>query len=368
MANNLMPKGRVATGVKAAPHVTDESLVDVVNGDVVLERRIPVSRGPIGDIATGNGSIVVANAGDDSVSVIDAATLAVAATVAIGGELTAVVVAQDRAYVSIAADSHDEVSVIDLDTRTVIKTYPVAFGVTALAVGADGKRVYAGRAAQDRVDVTVIDVTAERVGTIEIGRGPAAGIDALGVDPGGKRLYVAVTDTGGSRLVIVDTETSSTIRVVPVGSPIRDIACAGGAVYVLTSDRAVGGAVHVIDLATMKVTDTVTVGGAPTRMAISPDQTRAYIVDYDRVAVLCTLSLDVIDSLKVDARPSCATQGMDGSRLYIADYSGAVSVFSVESKIEMLYAQFLAADPVALSGSRRPRALHVPRTRQPVTA
>jgi YVTN family beta-propeller protein len=176
---------------------------------------------------------------------------------------------------------------------------------------------------------------------------------------------VAVTDARGSRLVVVDTETSSTVRVVPVGAPIRDIAHATGAVYVLTSDRAAGGAVHVVDLATMKVTDTVTVGGAPTQMAISADQSRAYIVDYDQVAVLCTLSLDIVDALKVEARPSCAAQGADGSRLYIADYSGAVSVFSVESTIEALYSQFLATDAVAQSA---PRALHVPRTLQPVTA
>ncbi|PRC51225.1 hypothetical protein C6A85_65230, partial [Mycobacterium sp. ITM-2017-0098] len=89
----------------------------------------------------------------------------------------------------------------------------------------------------------------------------------------------------------VDTETTKTLRVVPVGSPIRDIAHAGAAVYVLTSDRAVGGAVHVVDLASMKVTATITVGGAPTQMAVSPDQTRVYVVDYDHVAVLCTMSL-----------------------------------------------------------------------------
>lgn len=365
MANFLMPKGQTNTRGEAASQVTEEPLVDVVTSDVVMERRVAVSRGPIGDIATGVGYVVMANAGDDSVSVLDARTLTVVGTVALGGEPTSVVVSEDRAYVSVASGSHDDVSVIDLDTRTVVTTYPLASGVTALAVGADGKRVYAGSTTNDRVDVAVIDVTAERVGTIEIGRGPAANIDALRVDPAGKRLYVAVTDDRGSRLIVVDTETTRTTRVVPVGSPIRDIACASGAVYVLTSDRAIGGAVHVIDLATMTLTDMVTVGGAPTQLAISPDQTRAYVVDYDRVVVLCTLGVDVVDSLKVDARPSCAAQGADGSRLYVADYSGAVSVFSVESSIEVLYSQFLATDPVALSV---PRALHVPRTLQRASA
>lgn len=365
MANILLPKGQVMSSGKAGSYVTDEPRVEASSGDVVLERRIAVSRSPIGDVAVAGDSAVTANAGDDSISVLDAATMTVVDTIAVGGEPTAVAVTDDRAYVSVAANSHDTVSVIDLGTRAVIKTYPVAFGVTALAVSADGKRVYAGRAAHDRVDVAVIDVTAERVGTIEIGRGQAANVDALRVDSAGKRLYVAVTDTQSSRLVVVDTETSRTVRVVPVGSPIRDIAHAGTAVYVLTSDRAVGGAVHVVDLATMRVTDTITVGGAPTQMSVSPDRARVYVVDYDRVVVLCTLSLDIVDALKVAARPSCVAQGVDGSRLYIADYSGGVSVFSVESSIEALYSQFLATDPVALTV---PRALHVPRTLQPVTA
>lgn len=359
MANFLMPERHVMHNRTADAHEADAPLENTANGDVILERRLVVSRGPIGDIAAGHGSVVMANAGDDSVSVLDPATLAVVSKIALDGEPLAVAVTDDRAYVSIAAPSYDAVAVIDLDTKAVIKTYPVAFGVTALAASPDGKRVYAGRSVQDRVDIAVIDVTAERVGTIEVGRAPAANIDALRVDPSGKRLYLAVTDVNGSRLVVVDAETSRISRVVPVGSPIRDIADAGDVIYVLTSDRAVGGAVQVVDLATMRITDAVNLGGAPTQLVMSADQSRAYIVDYDRVAVLCSLSLDIVDSLKVDSRPSCVAQGGDGTRLYIADYAGGLSVFSVESSIAMLYSQFLATDPIALA---QPRI-----QRQPVT-
>ncbi|CAN3130428.1 hypothetical protein ACNUDN_21085 [Mycobacterium sp. smrl_JER01] len=360
MANFSVPKGRMfrnGSSDTAETQVAGESSVDRVASDpaggVALERRLTVGRGAIGDIAAGATAVVMANAGDDSVSIVDNTTLTVVATVAVGGQPTAVTVSDDRAYVSVAAENVDAVTVIDLDTRAVITTYPVAVGVSALAVGPAGKRVYAGRATHDRVDITVIDVTAERVGTIGIGSGPAANVDALSADPSGKRLYAAITDAVGSRLVIVDTETAQVQRVVPVGSPIRDIAYAGGAVYVLTSDRADGGAVLVVDLTTMRVTDRVTVGGAPTQLTMSADQTRAYIVDYDRVAVLCTLSLDIVDSLTVDARPSCVTQGADSARLYLADYAGTVTVFSVESSIEALYSEFIATDPIAMGVPRR---------------
>jgi DNA-binding beta-propeller fold protein YncE len=251
------------------------------------------------------------------------------------------------------------VSVIDLDSLCVTATYEVASGVTALAAGPDGKRVYAGRATDDRVELTVIDTTAERVGTIDVGTAPAANIDALRVDANGKRLYVAVTDAIGSQLVVLDAETTRVTRVVPVGSPIRDIACAGDAIYVLTSDRATGGVVHAIDLPTGKVAGTVVLGGAPTQLSVSPDEARAYVVDYDRVAVLDTLNLDVVESLRIAARPSAVASTPDGSRLFVADFSGSVTVFAVESTIDMLYSQFLATDPIALSA---------PRVLQPVTA
>ena len=180
------------------------------------------------------------------------------------------------------------------------------------------------------------------------------------MDPRGSRLFVAVTDDRGSQLVIVDAETTRVQRVVPVGSPLRDLACAGDTLYALTSDRAVGGAVHVIDLSVATVTDTVVVGGAPTQLALSPDEARAYVVDYDRVVVVCTVSLEVADTLTVAARPSCVAPSADGSRLFVADYSGRVSVFSVESTIGILYSQLLATDPIALAVPRS-------RSRQPVT-
>lgn len=361
MANFVMPAGRMrqdATNAPAETAVADGALVDAVAADVVLEREIALGHGPVGDLAAGSGAVAVAAPADETLTLLDAATLMARATVAVDGEPTAVVLSDDRAYVSTASANQDAVAVVDLEAGRITTTFPVASGVTALAVSPDGKRVYAGRATGDRVEVTVIDVTAERAGTIDIGRGPAANIDALAVDPRGRRLFVAVTDDRGSQLVIVDAETTRVQRVVPVGSPLRDLACAGDTLYALTSDRAVGGAVHVIDLAAARVTDTVVVGGAPTQLALSPDEARAYVVDYDRVVVVCTVSLEVADALTVAARPSCVAPSADGSRLFIADYSGTLSVFSVESTIGILYSQLLATDPIALA---------VPRTRQPVT-
>lgn len=323
----------------------------IVDGDVVLERRIALGRGPIGDICVGGtGAVVVANVVDRSLSILCAAERSVdLACVDLVGEPAAAVVRDERAYVATGSIGHDNLSVIDLETHSVLATFPLAFAVTALAASCDGKRVYLGRTTRDCVGVTVIDTVAESASEVEIGGGPSASVDAICVDPGGTRLYVAVTEVGDSRLVIVDLATPGAQRTVMLGAPIRDIAHAGDTVYVLTSDRTVGGAVHAIDLSTDRFADTVVIGGAPTQLVMSPDHARAYVVDYDRVAVLCTLNLDIVDALHFQARPSCVALGQDGAHLFVADYAGVVHEFSVESTIEMQYSQLLATDPVALS-------------------
>src|SRR5207245_9109663 len=136
--------------------------------------------------------------------------------------------------------------------------------------------------------------------------------------PTRSRQNIAPTAARGSQLLVADSETTRVDRKVCVGSPIRDIAFADGTAYVLTSDRERGGAVSVIDMAVNRITDTIELGiGAPTQMALSPDKTRAYIVDYDHVAVLCTLTHQVVANVTVNARPSCVAGTPDGDRLVL---------------------------------------------------
>jgi DNA-binding beta-propeller fold protein YncE len=345
MANFLMPKNT------SDAEVIDEANVDP---DIRPVGTIAVRRGPIGDIAVaGDGTTVVTNYGNDTVALLNPHTLALEGLVAVPGEPFAVAASDDRLFVSTTSSTFDAVSVIDTNTHTVIGTYSLAFSVTALAVSPDGKRVYAGRTGDGYVDVAVIDTTAERVGTIDIATGAGIGIDALEIDPTGKSLYVATTDARGSALVVVDVETARIDTHVPVGSPIRDIAFGDGSAYVLTSDRARGGAVDVIDLSAGEITNSVELGvGAPTQLTLSADKAYAYIVDYDRISVLCMLSLEVVNTVKVDARPAGVAVDSNGGRLYVADYSGGVTVFSVASAMPMLYSEFMSTDPIRVPEAR----------------
>lgn len=332
-----------------------------VDADVVPLGSVVVRRGPIGDIAaTGRGATLVTHPGDDSVSLLNPRTLAVEAIVAVPGEPSVVSVSADRAYVSTSSWSHkDGVTVIDPATGSVLRTYSLAFSITALAVSPDGNRVYAGRTGDGHIDVAVIDVTAEQVSTIDVATGAGIGIDALEVDSTGERLYVATTDARGSGLLVVDLDTAQVERAVPIGPPIRDIAVADGTAYVLTSDRRRGGVLNIVDLSTGRITSAVALGGVPTQLAMGTDQTRAYIVDYDRIVVLCTLTLDVVDTVTMDVQPSSVAVDSHGGRLYVADYAGGVTAFAIATTMPLLYSQFVATDPIAVPRVREPEPASV---------
>ena len=101
MANFLMPKNTSVAEVNHEAHL---------DPDATRLGAVAVRRGPIGDIAaTDDGTLVVTNPGDDTVSLLDADTLAVAGVVAVPGEPFAVAVSDDRAFVSTSSSNFDAV-------------------------------------------------------------------------------------------------------------------------------------------------------------------------------------------------------------------------------------------------------------------
>ena len=319
--------------------------VTVENANATLSVATTVGHGPIADMSVDGDTLVVSNYGDHNVVMLDAATLAVTGGVA-AREPFALVAAGGRAHVGVASANYDAVAVIDTRTGAVLRSYPLSFNVTAMAASPDGERVYAGRAGDGGVDVSVIDTTAERVGTIYLAKGEDANIDALRVDASGRRLYAAVSDARSSRLVVVDLETGRVRRSLEVGAPIRGLEIGlDSTAYVLTSDINDRGVVHVVDMVANRIMASVAVATAPMQLALSADGTRAYVVDYDQVVVLSTEALTVVDTISVGARPSCVAVGVD--RLYVADCSGGVTAYSVPAPAPMVYEPLAAANPLA---------------------
>ncbi|ORB74491.1 hypothetical protein [Mycobacterium scrofulaceum] len=297
--------------------------------------RIPVGNGPISDIGVSpDGSrLVVANHGRDAVSVIDTDARRVVRTVTGLAEPFAVALSggdAPLAFVSTATMSYDSVDVVDLATGAHVATHPLAHNVSDLAVSGDGRLVYASRNGAQGADVTVLDVTTDDVAVIELASEPGTTADCLCVSPDGRHLYAAINGPSGGQLVEVDPGRSRIVGAYELGLPIRDVALSddGGTAYVASCGPVVGAVLDVVDTRTRKITGTrklSEVAGPLTRLTLSRDGRRAYLVSDDRVAVVCTRSHDVVGDITVAKQPSCVVESPDGRYLYIAGYSGTIT-------------------------------------------
>ncbi len=322
--------------------------------------KVAVRNGPIGSIAaTPDGArVLVTNYGDDSVSVIDAATCRLTGTVAGLGEPAAIALAgrdPGRAYVRTATTAYDSIAVIDLATNTVAATHPLAHSVSDLAVSPDGKYVYAGRNGAGVADVAVLDTATGAVDSIDLtdvmgvagfhdGAGTTA--ECLRISPDGGLLYVAAGGAVGGQLVVIDTGAHSAegrarvVDVVDIGLPIRDVALSpnGALAHVLSSVPELGAVIDVVDTRTRSITGTRKlgeVGGVVTSLTLSGDGDRAYLVGDEGITVLSTLTQDVVGTIAVADQPSCVVESPDANYLYIAEYSGAVTVAPVASIVAL---------------------------------
>lgn len=327
----------------AGPHsVTVDSGSEDVN--VSLLYAGAVGRGPVSDLSVDGDTLVVTNFGDNTVAVIDTETLATRGGVATGQPFAAVA-ANGRAFVAVSSASEDAIAVFDTATGEVLAAYPMDGVVTAMTATRDGKHVFAARDAAEGVQVAVIDVTAQRVATINIITSVDTTIEALRVDDAGRRLFVATTDSATSGIIVVDVATGRVRHTLQIGSPIRGLELGlDSTAYVLTSGLSERGVLHVVDLVANRVTAAVAVGDAPTQLALSVDGTRAFVVDCDRVHVVSTESRTVVGAVTVGARPACVAVAR--GRLFIADYNGDLSSYAVTAPV-MYAPPFAAAQPAA---------------------
>jgi YVTN family beta-propeller protein len=291
---------------------------------------IAVRRGPISDIAVDDARIVATNSGGESVSVLNARTLQVEATVPVAGEPFAVTTVGGRAFVAASAATHDSVSAIDTRAEAFLASLPLDLDVVSVAAGHDGRQLFVSGTGLDAADLAIIDVESGRVDTVAVADSESI-VGAVRVASNGRVVYVATSDSEGGKLTVVDVANARIVGVVPTLSPIQDFALSddGSVVYVLGRDPEDGGVVDTIDTARKRVLASASIGGHPTQFELGGDGSRIYIVDVDHVAVLCTITNEIVDDIDVGAHASCVATSPDGGRLYVADYSGVVTAFAV---------------------------------------
>ena len=305
--------------------------------------RIAVQRGAVSGLAISpnGGLLAITHYGDDSFSLIDVTSGDVTQTVVDIDEPFAIAMSDKsagRAYVSSASASYDSVLAFDIAANQIVQTYPLAYGVSDLAVSPSGRHVYVGRTGADGADVAVLDTANGDEQAISIGIAGTV-TECLRLSRDGRHLYVAANGATTAELVVVDTQRKRVLTAIEIGSPIRDIALGpdGATAYVGSCGPDFGTVLDAVDVrdarkcsvsATYKIGD---VAGVLSRLTVSRDGNRAYLVGDTSVTVLSTRTQDVIGSIATGARPSCAIESPAGNRLYISDYAGMVTVLAVDA-------------------------------------
>lgn len=164
--------GKLPSGVAIGDGVIvtadrDANTLTVVGGDRV--RTVPVGRHPFG-VTLHDGLIFSANVLDNSVSVIDVATLTPRATIATGERPYAIAFAQGLGFVSNQYDC--SITVFD-DTFTVIARIETGDYPEGIAATADGRQIVVANWFTDTV--TLIDAQTLTVSAvIDVPAGPRA--------------------------------------------------------------------------------------------------------------------------------------------------------------------------------------------------
>jgi YVTN family beta-propeller protein len=246
------------------------SVIDTASKAVTA--TIAVQSQPICVAFTPDGAeAYVTNFGSDSVSVIDTATEAVTATIGVQGQPKDVAISPDGAAAYVVNQNSDSVSVIDTATKAVTAAIAVQDSPSELAITPDGAFAYVTNGNSN--SVSVIDIAAEAV-TATI---PVSGPSDLAITPDGAHAYVTSED--GTSVSVIGTATNSVTATIGLQSGPNGVAITpdGTRAYVASQ---VPGSVSVIDTATNTVTTTITLSVGAWQVAITPDSAFAYVTNY----------------------------------------------------------------------------------------
>jgi YVTN family beta-propeller protein len=218
--------------------------------------------------------IFVANLGSKTVSMLDAASGAVLATVMVAPHPSALAVATTAGRVFavsnyVTPDGAGRVSVLDASSGRLLRTVAVGQGLHALAVDERSGRVFVTN--QVEASVSLLDASSGRLlRTVAVGQGQ----HALAVDERAGRVFV--TSAAGDSVSVLDARSGQVLRTTSVGQGPLAVAVVASLQRIFVANAALWrstyqvtrGTVSVLDEHTGAVVHTVPVGLHPCALAV----------------------------------------------------------------------------------------------------
>jgi PQQ-dependent catabolism-associated beta-propeller protein len=225
--------------------------------------------------------------------------------------------AQGTAYVS--SEKDNSLTLIDMASLTVKGTIATCKRARHVQMTPDAKIMVA---CTDSNAADIIDpASGKSLRRVPLGQEP----EAFDISPDGKTIYVSNEDEGAASFV--DAASGKVLHSVKVGKEPEGVkVSADGRVVYVTSE--VASMVHVIDTATAKVVKNIKVGKRPRRMALTPDGKELWVTNEldASVTIISTANHEVIGAIRFEVKGARATDitpvgiqiTRDGKRAFVA--------------------------------------------------
>ncbi|GJL96373.1 MAG: hypothetical protein DHS20C06_01900 [Hyphobacterium sp.] len=284
--------------------------------------------------AIADDQIVVVNKGDDTISILDAASYEAAGQVSVGANPHEVYVSPDgrTAYVSDYGGAQGTtISVVDLNSavRTDVWDLGSNRGPHGVWVSPDGEHVWA----TTETSGTVIEMSSETGEITHVWETGQRVSHQLVPTPDGAKLYIANIGSGS---VTVINRTTGDVTTLPTGAGAEGIDVSPDGREVWVTNRAAN-TISVIDVATDTVLETFSSGGTlPIRAKFTPDGSEVWISNgtSNQVAVFHAESRELRATIDVGAIPIGLLMSPDGDRVFIANtQDDLITVIDTESRV-----------------------------------
>jgi DNA-binding beta-propeller fold protein YncE len=312
---------------------------------------------------TGTGFLLVANKGDQTLSIVDAATGQQVATVPEDGKTGHEVAASPdgkRAFVPIYGDSGvgragsdgSVIRVVDLEKRAVTGTIDFGRGVRPHCAVFGPKDGLLYITTEMEKTVTIIDpATLKILGAIPTGQEQS---HMLAISHDGRRGYTA--NVGPGTVSVLDLEKRTLLTTIPIAPVAQRITLSVDDRWAFTADYTALRLV-VIDTATNTIHASIPLPGLAYGTAPTPDGRWLVVTlpSVNKVGLVDLTTMKVVRTLDVPKAPQAALVRPDGAVAYVScDSSHQIAVIDIASwKVTKLIEVGPMADGLAWAQSRQ---------------
>ena len=278
------------------------------------------------------GSIWIANEGGNSITVINAGTKEVTATLSGVGGPHNLQVSPDGKSVWVVSGHGSKAIMIDGTSYTAHESIQTGNHPAHVIVSPDGKRVYVTNGGDN--SVSIIDVeTMTSIREIPVGQYP----HGLRPSPDGKRVFVA--NINSDTLSVIDTASETRVADVPVGKKPVQVAFSPDGKFVYASLNGENALVK-LDVEKLAIVGKVKVGIGPIQVSVTPDNTRVVVANQgteqqpsSTVSIVEVQTFSVIDTVETGKGAHGVVIDPSGAYAFITNiYSNNVSVLDLSSR------------------------------------